>query len=286
MTELRMGTCSWRYDSWQGLVYSAAKGIDYLKEYASQFNTVEIDRWFWSLFNEENVVLPNPSDAQVYRQSVPDDFRFTIKVPNSITLTHFYQKNKDEPLQPNPYFLSVELFQRFLTTIAPLRDVLGPLMFQFEYLNLHKMESQARFHTLLGAFVKQLPTGYQYGLEVRNPPYLNRSLFEFLNGSGLVPVFLQGYYMPPVTEIFDRYRSLVLKQKTVVIRLHGPDRQGMEERTGKRWDKVVEARDAELAGIAVMVRHLLSQGITVYVNTNNHYEGSAPLTIDRLRHLL
>jgi hypothetical protein len=50
---LRIGTCSWKYDSWKGLVYDPDKKYrpdDYLADYARHFTTVEIDQWFWSLF--------------------------------------------------------------------------------------------------------------------------------------------------------------------------------------------------------------------------------------------
>ncbi len=46
MSQLRIGTCSWKYDSWRGLVYSNEPKINYLKEYSKHFNTVEIDQWF------------------------------------------------------------------------------------------------------------------------------------------------------------------------------------------------------------------------------------------------
>ena len=60
----------------------------------------------------------------------------------------------------------------------------------------------------------------------------------------------------------------------------------MEAKTGKRWDRIVEPRDDELSAVADLVEDLLDQGVDVYLNVNNHYEGSAPLTIDRLRKLL
>ncbi len=44
-------------------------------------------------------------------------------------------------------------------------------------------------------------------------------------------------------------------------------------------------RDADLAAIASTVRRLLAGGVDVFLNVNNHYEGSAPLTIERLRAL-
>ena len=286
MAELRIGTCSWKFPSWHGLVYSAPKGINYLKEYASHYDTVEIDQWFWSLFGEDSVKLPQPVDVQRYRDSVPDSFRFTVKVPNSVALTHFYRKKKTDPLVPNPYFLSPTLFGTFLSLLDPLRDMLGPLMFQFEYLNKQKMTSQERFQELFAAFVEQIPRGYPYGMEIRNGNYLNESYFKFLNRNGLIPVFLQGYWMPPITDLYAKWRPLILEQEQVVIRLHGPDRQGIEKLTGKQWDQIVAPKDDELASIAAMIDDLLDQGINVYLNINNHYEGSAPLTIERIREFL
>ncbi|MFC2103495.1 DUF72 domain-containing protein, partial [Bacteroidota bacterium] len=111
---MRFGTCSWKYDAWRGIIYSDKKKINYLKEYAEYYSTVEIDQWFWSLFPPSKVVLPDRQTVLQYKQSIPEDFLFTIKIPNSITLTHFYNRNKEEPLVPNPYFLSVKLFEEFL----------------------------------------------------------------------------------------------------------------------------------------------------------------------------
>jgi len=42
----------------------------------------------------------------------------------------------------------------------------------------------------------------------------------------------------------------------------------------------------ELLERGAMVTELLERGADVYVNVNNHYEGSAPLTIDRISRLL
>jgi uncharacterized protein YecE (DUF72 family) len=268
------------------LVYSAPEGTDYLREYAQQYDTVEIDRWFWSLFGFEDVGLPNPGDVRAYRDAVSDEFRFTIKAPNSVTLTHFYQRKKGEPLVANPHFLSAPLFQRFLDLISPLQEVLGPVMLQFEYLNRQKMASQELFQQQLEGFINRIPSSDRYAIEVRNPQYLNGAYFQFLNRNRLIPVLLQGYWMPPITQVYRNWRSLILEQDTAVIRLLGPDRRGIEEETGKTWNEIVAPKDEELASIAEMVRDLERNGATVYVNVNNHYEGSAPLTIERLRQLL
>jgi uncharacterized protein YecE (DUF72 family) len=60
---LQIGTCSWRYPSWAGLIYSAPEGIDYLAEYAAHYSTVEVDRWFWSLYPGHAPRLPAAEDV-------------------------------------------------------------------------------------------------------------------------------------------------------------------------------------------------------------------------------
>ena len=286
MPQLRIGTCSWKFPSWDGLVYSAADGINYLEEYARRYDTVEVDQWFWSLFEGSEPRLPSPSDVREYRRSVPPDFRFSVKVPNSVTLTHFHSKTKTDPLVPNPHFLSVDLLSRFLSVLDPLGDRLGPLIFQFEYLNRQKMKGQAEFLERLGEFLERIPEGRQYALEIRNPKWLNGAHFEFIARHGPIPVLLQGYWMPPITELYQNWLRPLLRAGTVVIRLHGPDREGMERETGKRWDQIVVPRDEELKGIAGMTHELLGAGLDVYLDVNNHYEGSAPLTIERFEALL
>lgn len=122
---LRIGTCSWKYDSWKGLIYAPDKTYsphDYLADYSHHYNTVEIDQWFWSLF-PTGAKLPDPETVRQYTDSVPDDFLFTIKAPNAITLTHHYSKqppkHKQVANEPNDFFLSNDLLKRFLESIQP-----------------------------------------------------------------------------------------------------------------------------------------------------------------------
>ena len=281
--ELRIGTCSWKFPSWEGLVYSAPQGINYLQEYAQQYDTVEIDRWFWSLFGQDSIGLPKPADVERYRRAVPDDFAFTVKAPNSITLTHLYRKRKSDPLVENSHFLSPSLLRAFLSLLDPLGETLGPVMFQFGYLNKKMVASQEAFQTLLQAFSDQMPAGHRYGVEVRNAQYMNRSYFEFLLRNELSPVLLEGYWMPPITDVFRDWGDLIAQHDVVVIRLLGPDRKGIERQTDKRWNRIVAPKDQELSAIVEMTEDLLARGVSVYLNVNNHYEGSAPLTIERIR---
>ncbi|KAB2888721.1 MAG: DUF72 domain-containing protein [Desulfobulbaceae bacterium] len=277
---IRIGTCSWKYDSWEGLVYTRPEKRDYLAQYSRHYSTVEVDQWFWSLFESDMPVLPRDDVVREYAAAVPPGFVFTIKVPNSITLTHHYRRNKDAPLVPNPHFLSIGLMERFIRAIEPLAGHIGPLMFQFEYLNRQKMAGLHRFLELFSTFRRGLPGDYRYCIETRNPNWLRGEYFDFLAGHGLGHVFLQGYYMPPVTSVYWQVREKLVDP--VVIRLHGGGREEVEHLTGNAWNRIVAPKDGELVELVKMVRDLQRHRHDIFINVNNHYEGSAPLTIKKI----
>lgn len=281
---LHIGTCSWKYDSWRGLIYPENGTLNYLKEYSQHYRTVEIDQWFWSLFGEDTAVLPKPAVVKEYAQSVPEDFTFCIKVPNSITLTHHYSKGRNEPLRANGCFLSAPLMERFLDSLAPIKNHLGPLIFQFEYLNKKKMNSLGEFINRFGNFARQLPPGYDYFVEIRNPNYLKQPYFDFLNSAELSHVFLHGYYMPPIFEVYGRFNNKI--QSRTAIRLMGPDRKEIETRSGQSWDTVIAPKDQDISLLKAMLDDLAAREVETFLYVNNHFEGSAPRTITRIEQAL
>jgi len=287
---LRIGTCSWKYDSWKGLVYregASYKGADYLADYAKLLGAVEVDQWFWSLF-PAGAKLPEARTVEEYAASVPDGFEFAVKAPNAITLTHFYARQpkaySEYANRPNPDFLNVALLERFLKTLEPLGTKLGPVMFQFEYLNRTKMASLGAFLDAMGAFLGAAPRGFRYAVETRNPNYLRAEFFDFLRARGTGYVFIDGYHMPPIGEVASGSDTTDLP--FAVIRLHGGDRKDIEERTGEVWDAIVDPRPQGLLTAAEIVRARARRGRPSYVFANNHYEGSAPLTLARFLNVL
>ena len=286
MGTLRMGTCSWRYPSWEGLVYSTGQGIDHLAEYAGHYDCVEIDRWFWSLFEPGQLRLPEKRDAAVYRAAVPDTFRFGVKAPNSLTLPHYHRKRKTDPAVANPHFLSPDVAAEFLDRIAPLHDLLGPVMFQFEYLNRQKMPSRAAFEEAFGAFAEDLPSGFTYGVEIRNARWLDADFLSLVESIGMIPVLISGYWMPPLGDLLRLHAKQLVSFERVVIRLMGRDRAAIEKTTGKVWDRIVEPHDSELDAVAETLEAWTRSGPSPFLFINNHYEGSAPLTLERIRQRL
>lgn len=237
------------------------------------------------MYAPSKVLLPRQETVIEYKNSVPKDFLFTIKVPNSLTLTHFYRKNKSEELIKNPYFLSLDLYNKFLDTIEPLKENIGCLIFQFDYLNKDKISSQKYFQELFYNFIlKVFDSRLPIGIGIRNPNYLNRSYFEFLEQLKIIPVMLEGYYMPSVIETCSKYFNQ--NSGSIVFRLHGPDRAGIEKLSDNNWNQIYIDRTRELEKLSELFNYLLTRKLDLFINVNNHFEGSAPLTIRKIKNLM
>lgn len=149
-----------------------------------------------------------------------------------------------------------------------------------DYLNRQKMPSLEVFIEKLDEFFARIPGGFEYAVEIRNPNYLKPAWFDFLKDRGVNSVLLEGYYMPAAVEVAEKFDTS--SGDISIIRLMGPDRQGIEKLTAGRWDRIVSAKDDSLESIARIVKGRIEQTRQTIVNVNNHYEGCAVLTIDRL----
>ncbi len=282
---LRIGTSSWKYPSWKGLIYDPDKSYrpeDYLADYAEYLNSVEVDQWFYSLF-PGGVKLPERATVKEYARSVPKGFTFTVKAPNALTLTHSYGPGSGGRRGPmgalNPNFLSLDLLRGFLDRLSPLGPKLGPVMFQFEYLNRRKMPSAAEFWERFGGFIDRAPTGFLYALETRNPNYLTPEFFQRLSGLGVGYVGLEGSYMPHLATVFARLKPAL--ERFCVLRLHGGIREDMDRRSSARWNAITGPQGRLLRAVARIVQDNIRKKVLTYVTISNHLEGSAPLTIVR-----
>jgi uncharacterized protein YecE (DUF72 family) len=68
--------------------------------------------------------------------------------------------------------------------------------------------------------------------------------------------------------------------------LHGPDRKGIEKIANDNWNRIYIDRVKEISSIVQMIKELENNEVDLFVNVNNHFEGSAPLTIERIRNAL
>ncbi|MBN1525521.1 MAG: DUF72 domain-containing protein [Spirochaetales bacterium] len=265
---LKIGTCSWNYDSWAGLVYKskAARSADYLKQYSELYSTAEIDSWFYH--------IPAAEEVLEYKNNVGNGFSFTCKAPQTLTLTHLRKKENPANLD----FLSNEYFALFANAISPLVPQIDAVMLQFEYLNKQKMPSLQEFCKKLNEFRHQIPLAIPIAAEIRNGNYIKEEYFQFLKESGIIPVLVEKQYMPPVTQVFETFEEFIGEK--VIFRLLGGDRREIEQITGDAWDTVVLPKQSTVE-IAKLVKRI-SKGRQVIVNVNNHFEGSAPHSINTM----
>ncbi len=283
MAKLYIGTCGWKYESWRKLVYTESSEINYLKEYSDLYNTVIIDKWFFSLYGNNKVVLPKLETVTGYKNSVNKDFKFSVNIPNSITLTHLNSHDKEE-LIPNSYFLSADLMKEFLGVLKPLKWNLGVLLFQFEYLNKQKIKSQYELQGLLREFISLLPENIHFAVEIRNSSFLNEEYFQFMRDNKMGICFLQGYDMPDIFDLHKRYKDYI--KDYCVIHLYGEDRKGIETKSGGEWNKIISPKDEELIRLVEMINELHERSVDIYLYVHNYYEGSAPLTIVKIQNLM
>jgi uncharacterized protein YecE (DUF72 family) len=278
MIQLKIGTCSWNYDSWIGLVYTkgSSTSAGYLKEYASKYRTVEIDSWFYK--------FPSGKDVQAYLSNVDDAFTFSCKAPSQLTLTHLRDKNMTgKATQINPEFLSPELFNQFLCSIEPMHSRIDAIMFEFEYLNKSKMPSLNQFIDNLSSFFEKIDRSVPLAIETRNQNYLTREYFEFLHTYKITHVFSEKQFMPHVYDVYKHYQPFITGPS--IVRLLGGDRKEIESKTAELWNEIVDEKK-DLNSIADMIVEMIKSDVSLRIYVNNHYEGSAPKTIERLLKLL
>jgi uncharacterized protein YecE (DUF72 family) len=145
MERFFLGCPIWGQKNWVGELFTRdARPADFLKQYASVFNTVEGNTTFYG--------MPTPATVERWRADTPSTFRFCFKFPRVIS--------HDKAL------ISAEAeTAHFLDTLAPLDQRLGPSFLQlppsFGPSNLPALEH----------FLSTLPPGYQYAVEVRHPTF-------------------------------------------------------------------------------------------------------------------
>src|SRR5882762_5256016 len=130
----------------------------------------------------------------------------------------------------------------FLKTMDALEDKLGPLLFQFGYFNKTKFKSGAEFLALLKPFLKKLPKGYKFAVEIRNKNWLDLRFVDLLREHGVALALIDQGWMPRPWEMKSDL-DLITADFTYVRWLG--DRKGIEEKT-KTWDKIIVDRRGDL----------------------------------------
>lgn len=149
---LRIGMAMWAEKSWYPrLVRQTSSDTSLLHHYSQVFNTVEGNTTFYA--------LPQSHTVKQWFTDTPDDFRFSLKLPQ--TVSHQKQLNQ----------VSAEITE-FFKLFAPLEHKLGMIKLQLPA-SFEPQDSPKLF-----AFLKQLPSDYEYGVEVRHREFFAKGEAE------------------------------------------------------------------------------------------------------------
>jgi len=259
---LHLGTSSFSEESWIGPFYPpGSKPADMLPYYATRYATVEVDSTYYR--------APSLSMCQRWAGVTPAPFRFSLKVPSDITHKKALVGAEAD-------------WEAFVRNIAPLGPKLAYLVLQFPYWNLKSpIPSLKEFLARLGAFTEKAKPPCPLVVETRNPKWIGKDLLDFLRERRLILALQDQQWMPRPAQLWEKWVEALKTGKDLYIRMLG-ERDRIDALT-KTWDKIVIDRSAQTAEWIPILERFLSQEQDVSMYFNNHFEGHAPESIEKLK---
>jgi len=287
---VRLGTSSWSFPGWTGLVYALRNGRQPtekdlaragLPAYAAQplFRTVSLDRTFYAPLSREAFAA--------YAGQVPAGFRFVVKAPAAVTDPAIRRPGSGEPARDNPSFLDAVAAD--VAFVRPAREGLGaaagPLVFQFPPLGRKLLADVPRLAARIGGFLAALPRGPVYAVEVRDPELVDAAFAAAVRGGGGVPCLAVHARMPPVDEQADAFGLAAAPDGAPVVarwNLHGGKVYDQAKADYFPFDRLVDEDPASRSALARLVAAAAAADRDAFVTINNKAEGSGPLSVLRL----
>lgn len=249
---LHVGTVSWSKQDWVGSFYAAdLKPAEFLETYARAFRTVEIDATFYR--------IPTSAMVTAWRNRSPKGFVFAAKVPQLITHAKRLTNCEQE-------------LSRFLKIMEPLGDKLGPLLLQFPYFNKNTFASREQFDKLLRPFLKSLPQGFRFAVEIRNKNWISWDFLEMLRDHSVGFALLNQVWMPSIDTLAQALD--LVTADFCYLRFMG-DRKGLESKT-QRFDQIIEDKTDDMMVWGKEIKKIVAQGTTTYAFFSNYYAGYGP----------
>ena len=286
---LRLGTSSWSFAGWQGLVYDDpgaphAEGRlsrEGLPAYATHplLGAVGIDRGFYA-------PIPREEYAR-YASQVPPGFRFLVKAPGRTT-DALRRDEAGRAREPNPAFLDVGA--AIADCVAPalegLGERLGTVLFQFSPLPPAMLSDAptwiARLRAFLDALPRPLPGDARYAIELRDASLLTPRLVDALREADVEYCIGLHDRMPPVERqlrALDRLHPGGAGPLVVRWTLHAGIGYEAAKLRYAPFRELVDPDPATRGPLAERAAATLLAGHPVTVIANNKAEGSAPLTL-------
>jgi uncharacterized protein YecE (DUF72 family) len=288
--DIRLGTSSWFFPGWRGLVYEGihpqvALSKHGLAAYAQipLLRTVSLDRTFYAPITAVQY--------QAYARQVPDHFSFVVKAP-ALVCDAVMRDEEGRAKVPNPHFLDAAIAAREF--VVPCIDGLGakagPLVFQVSPLPRGLVEEAATVVDRLAAFFAALPRELGkhrplYALELRNAELLTPRLMKMLAAADVRYCVGLHDRMPEVERQEAALRALDgATPGPLVVRwnLHRGFLYQAARQRYEPFDRLVDEDPETRLVLARMAAAAFKAGRKVWITANNKAEGSAPLSLAKL----
>jgi uncharacterized protein YecE (DUF72 family) len=259
--KIRIGACAWSFEEWRGAFYpQELPAAQWLEFYARYFPAVEIDSTFYS--------APEENTVRRWLEVTPAEFRFACKLPREIT--HACRLRD----------CSAEL-NSFLRAMEPLAPKLQVLVIQLPPSFAPKNAKQA-----LHGFLRQLPRDFRFAIEFRHAGWHRPQIIRLLEKYRVCWVWAD------TTPLNERnlapFEFLPRTTDFLYLRLLG-DYATKYDRNGERihrYGKLLWKREAALDSWSLKIERHLADTRSVWTFINNHFEGFAPETCQRLANRL
>jgi uncharacterized protein YecE (DUF72 family) len=182
---------------------------------------------------------------------------------------------------PNEHFLDPDLLRRFFTSrLEPYGKRVGPLIFEFSTFNKSTFAKPADFMARLDPFLKSLPPGFRYAIEIRNKEYLQPDYLAVLASHNVAHAFNAWTRMPPLDQQSQLPKAFTADFTVVRALL----------RCGRAYDKAVdtfepyreiqEVNEGAREGMRRIADDARRQRKDAFLFVNNRLEGNGPSTIE------
>lgn len=278
---IRLGTSSWSFPGWEGIVWDRAcservlarRGLEVYARHPL-FRAVGLDRTYYAPVTSEALAS--------YAAAVPEDFRILVKAASLVT-DPFVRATGGRPREVNARFLDGTWAADLV--VGPYVEGLGSkggaLVFQFPPLGREIAGAPERFASRLRRFLAALPKGPAYRIELRDRGLLVPDYAAALEDSGA------GHCVSihPRAGSFSEQVGLPLGAEgptTVRWMLHSGLAYEVAREKYAPFDRLVDDDPTSRDAIAALCRESAGWGRDVIVVANNKAEGSAPLSLFRL----
>lgn len=280
-----IGTSSWKYEGWIDQIYTRERYLtrgkvskkrfetECLAEYAETFPIVCGDFSFYQ--------FPSPEYWHRLFTSAPAGLLFALKVPEEVTVEVFPKHARfgvRAGTQNESYLNADALSALFLEPLAPYRDRIGSLIFEFGARGTPPRE----FIGQLSSFLDGLPPSFRYAVEVRNRAYLEKPYFDCIRAHNVAHVFNAWTRMPSLKEQMA-IPGAFTADFTVVRALLREGRayeQAVEQFSP--YDKVQDENPSAREAMRALIRRMREERRAAMIFVNNRFEGNAPATIQAI----